>query len=70
MKIFLSRKNINLSKVTIHKYMNTELGLKSLIMRKKPSYVKGTVHKVFSNLLNREFVAPKCIRYGVLILLI
>lgn len=36
-----------------------ELGLKSVIMRKKPPYLKGTAHKVFPNLLNRDFCASK-----------
>jgi len=36
-----------------------ELNLKSVAFRKKPSYVKGTSHKVFENLLKRDFVAPK-----------
>lgn len=41
----------------MHKYMNKELALRSVVMRKKPAYLKGTVHKVFPNLLNREFKA-------------
>lgn len=36
-----------------------ELNLKSVAFRKKPNYVKGTSHKVFENLLNRDFSAPK-----------
>jgi hypothetical protein len=38
----------DLSKVTIHKYTK-ELGLKSMIRRKKPGYRKGPVRKVGSN---------------------
>lgn len=45
-----------LSQVTIHKYMK-ELGLKSIVRRKKPGYRKGPVHKVFPNLLNQDFRA-------------
>lgn len=57
MKIFLDRKGLNYSKVTVHKYMNKELGLKSIIMKKKPAYLRGTIHKVFPDLLKREFKA-------------
>lgn len=55
MRIFLARKEIFCSKTTVHKYMNSELKLKSVVMKKKPSYLKGTVHKVFPNLLNGKF---------------
>ncbi len=58
-KIFLKRKGINLSKTTVHRYMNKDLGLRSIVRRKKPSYKKGTQHKVFSNLINQDFTAPK-----------
>jgi putative transposase len=57
MRVFLARKNIYLSKTTIHKYMNKQLGLKSIVRRKKPGYVKGKAHKLFSNLLNQDFTA-------------
>lgn len=43
-----------LSKVTVHKYMK-ELGLKSIVRRKKPGYRKGPVHKVFPDLFNQDF---------------
>lgn len=59
MKIFLARKGFFYSKATIHKYMNRELSLKSVVMKKKPAYLKGTVHKVFPNLLNRQFKVKK-----------
>lgn len=59
MKIFLSRKNIFLSKTTVHKYMNKELRLTSIVKRKKPGYVKGHAHKVFPNLLNQNFMTDK-----------
>ena len=57
MRVFLARKNIYLSKTTIHKYMNKQLGLKSIVRRKKPGYVKGKAHKIFSNLLHQDFTA-------------
>jgi transposase InsO family protein len=37
--------------------MNVLLGLKSVVRRKKPDYVKGKPHKVFPNLLERDFAA-------------
>ena len=51
----LKRKGIRISKTTCHKYMNKELNLHSIIVRKKPRYVKGERNKVFANLLEREF---------------
>ena len=59
MKILLERYGIKLSKTTVHKYMNKILGLKSIIMRKKPSYKTGKKHKIFSNLLNQNFSTDK-----------
>ena len=46
------------SKPTVYKYMK-ELGIRSVIMRKKPSYKKGLQHKLFKNLLNRDFTATQ-----------
>lgn len=34
-----------------------ELGLKSIVRRKKPGYRKGSAHKVFPDLLNQKFSA-------------
>lgn len=62
MKIFLARKSIFLSKTTVHKYMNKQLGLTSIVKRKKPGYVKGHAHKVFPNLLNQSFTTDKANR--------
>ena len=56
MKVFLERKNIHLSKTTIHKYMNKEMHLYSVCRRKKPNYKKGHPHKLFPNLLEQNFV--------------
>nr|WP_093426701.1 IS3 family transposase [Hathewaya proteolytica] len=55
MKIFLQRQGFNYSYQTVHKYMNKELKLHSIIRRKKPPYIKGDAHKVFPNLLNQDF---------------
>jgi putative transposase len=57
MKAFLERKNIYLSKATVHKYMNREMHLYSICRRKKPDYRKGHPHKLFPNLLKQDFTA-------------
>lgn len=55
MRVFLSRYGIFLSKTTIHKYMNKELNLSAVIMRKKPGYTSAKKHKIFDNLLKQNF---------------
>lgn len=55
MQVYLERKGKKISKLTIHKYMNRELGLKSVTRRKKPDYRKGKAHKVFRNILEQDF---------------
>lgn len=57
MKVYLARKGYHYSNLTIHKYMNKELGLTSVVRRKKPGYIKSTAHKVFDNLLQQNFKA-------------
>ncbi len=54
MRIFLSRKSIILSNPTVHKYMR-ELGLRSIVIPKKPRYKKGDSYKKIENLLNQNF---------------
>jgi putative transposase len=49
----------SISKATVHKYMNKELKKYSIVFRKRPGYVKGKAHKVFPNLLKRNFEAKK-----------
>ena len=58
-RIFLARKGINISAHTAHIYMNKELNLHAIVRRRKPNYRKGTVHKVFPNLLEQDFHADK-----------
>ena len=70
MRIFLQRRGIHLSKTTVHKYMNKDLSLHAIVMRKKPKYVRGSKNKIFSNLLKQDFRVEEKTRYGVLILLI
>lgn len=57
MKVFLAREGIYLSKTTVHGYMNQELGLHAVTMRKKQAYVRGEKNKVFPNLLKQNFSA-------------
>ena len=59
MKVYLERKGIKLSNHTVHKYMNTELGLFSIVRRKKPNYHYSKAHKKFDNLINQDFSAPQ-----------
>ena len=56
-KVYLERKGIVLSRITVHKYMNKELGLVSIVRRKKPTYESGEAHKKFDNLINQNFTA-------------
>ena len=57
MKVYLERKGFCYSNRTVHKYMNGELGLYSVVRRRKPGYTKGTAHKTFDNLLSQDFTA-------------
>lgn len=59
MKVYLERKGHNLSNLTVHKYMNVELGLYSIVRKKRPDYRKGTAHRVFANLLEQKFSADE-----------
>ena len=64
MRIYLARNGIELSTLTVHKYMNTELGLRSIVRRKAPRYQGGTQHKKFENLLKQDFTAPQINQNG------
>ena len=57
MKVYLERKGVVLSRITVHKYMNKELGLISIVRRKKPTYEHREAHKKFDNLINQNFTA-------------
>jgi hypothetical protein len=54
MKIYLECKGYSYSETTVHKYMNTELGLHSIVRPKKPGYEHSKAHKVFENKLNQN----------------
>ena len=59
MTIYLERKGYFYSPATVHKYMNTELGLHSIVRPKKPRYEHGKPHKVFENKLKQDFTADE-----------
>lgn len=54
-KAYLDKQGISLSNRTVHKYMNTELGLKSVTRRKRPDYHTGKANKIFPNILEQDF---------------
>jgi len=58
MRIFLQRRKIILSNPTVHKYMK-EMGLRSVVMPKKPKYKKGDCYKKFDNLLKQDFTSEQ-----------
>jgi len=57
MRVYLERKGYCYSLPTIHKYMNVEMGLKSIVRPKRLGYRKGNPHKVFENRLKQDFHA-------------
>jgi transposase InsO family protein len=59
MTVYLARKGYNYSPATVHKYMNVEMGLRSIVRPRKPNYEHGKPHKVFENRLQQDFTAEK-----------
>lgn len=58
MRNMLKAKEIVLSVQTVRKYMNVELGLKSVTRKKKRYYAsRSEAYAVFENLLNQHFVS-------------
>ena len=58
MSALLKNKGIRISPTTCRKYMNCELKLFSVTRRHRPGYCKGAAHKVFENILKRQFTVP------------
>ena len=54
---YLIRKGYDISCLTVHKYMNTEMQLFAISRKKKPAYEHGIAHKVYENKLNQDFHA-------------
>ena len=59
MTVYLARRGYRYSPAAIHKYMNTEMKLFSVVRPKKPGYEHGKPHKVFENKLRQDFTAEK-----------
>ncbi|HGT2342195.1 IS3 family transposase [Mediterraneibacter gnavus] len=59
MTVYLARKGYQYSPATIHKYMNAELGLRSIVRPQKTDYEQGKPHKVFENKLQQNFMSDK-----------
>jgi len=57
MKIYLEEIGYFISANTVHRYMNTELGLKALSHSGKPKYQHGKPHRVFDDLIKHNFTA-------------
>ncbi len=64
MKVYLERKGFCYSNLTVHKYMNMELRLYSVVRRKKPGYIKSRPHKVFKNLISQDLLLGRQIKNG------
>ena len=54
-KIDFNNINDDISRLTVHKYMNTEMQLFSISRKKKLDYEHGVAHKVYENKLNQDF---------------
>lgn len=59
MRIFLKRYGYELSNPAVHKYMNTILELRAVIMRKRPGYKTCHKNKIFDNLLKQNFTVDQ-----------
>ena len=59
MKIYLAREGFVYSITTIYKYMNSILGLKSIIRSPKPKYERKKAHAIFEDRIQQEFRAEK-----------
>ncbi len=55
----LERQGCRYSQTTIHKYMNTEPELHSVVRPEKPGTKPGRPHKVFENKLKQDFHADR-----------
>ena len=59
MMVYLRREGYGSTTTTIHKYMNTEMGLHSIVCPKKPGTKPEKPHKIFENKLKQDFHADK-----------
>lgn len=59
MRVYLERSGYRYCAVTIHTYMNTELGLCSIVRPRKLGTTPGKPHKVLENKLRQDFTVEK-----------
>ena len=59
MTAYLGREGYSYSTTTIHKYMNIEMGLHSIVRPKKLGVKPGNPHKIFENRLEQDFHAAR-----------
>lgn len=59
MTVYLRREGHNYSTTTVHKYMNKEMGLRSVVRPRRPGIKPGKPHKVFDNQLKQKFSAER-----------
>ena len=59
MTVYLARRGYAYSTTTIHKYMNIEMGLRSIVRLKKPNYTHGKPHRIFENKIQQNFAAER-----------
>ena len=64
MTVYLARRGYNYGPAAIHKDMNTESALHSIVRPKKPDYEHGKPHRVFENKPNQDFTADKVNQKG------
>lgn len=57
MTVYLARRGAYYSPAPIHKYINTEMELCSIVHRSKPDYVHGKPHQIFKNKIQQDFTA-------------
>ena len=59
MACYPGRRGYEYSPATIHRYMNTEPRLRSIVRPKKPGYEHGKPHRIFKNRLKQDFHADR-----------
>ena len=52
MKVYLERKGYSYSNTTVHKYMNTERGLRSVVRPKKPGRDMSMENRIRYSIIN------------------
>ena len=55
MRVYLGRRGITISNTTVHKYMNSELGLKSIVRRINRFSSHEPCYRMFENLIKQDF---------------